>query len=72
MVLPEQRSIPGALASRRRISGIFHRNKLTAKRKRGLSMIELLCVIGIIAILLALYLGPISKAFVHVKKVLGN
>ena len=35
-------------------------------------MIELLCVIAIIAILLALYLGPISKAFVHVKKVMGN
>jgi prepilin-type N-terminal cleavage/methylation domain-containing protein len=41
-------------------------------RKHGLSMIELLCVIAIIAILLALYLGPISKAFVHVKKVMGN
>ena len=33
---------------------------------------ELLCVIAIIAILAALYLGSISKVFVHVKKVLGN
>jgi len=41
-------------------------------RKRGVTLIELLCVIGIIGILLALYLGPISKAFVHVKKTLGN
>lgn len=41
-------------------------------RKGGMSMIELLCVIAIIAILLALYLGPISKAFVHVKKFLSN
>lgn len=35
-------------------------------------MVELLCVIGIIGILLALYLGPISKAFVHVKKFLSD
>jgi prepilin-type N-terminal cleavage/methylation domain-containing protein len=41
-------------------------------RKGGMSLIELLCVIAIIAILLALYLGPISRAFVHVKKVLGD
>ena len=41
-------------------------------QKAGLSMIELLCVIAIIAILLALYLGPISKAFVHVKKFLTD
>jgi prepilin-type N-terminal cleavage/methylation domain-containing protein len=41
-------------------------------QKDGLSMIELLCVIAIIAILLALYLGPISKAFVHVKKFLSD
>lgn len=39
---------------------------------RGLTFIELLCVIAIIAILAAFYLGAISKAFVHVKKVLGN
>jgi prepilin-type N-terminal cleavage/methylation domain-containing protein len=37
-----------------------------------MSMVELLCVIAIIAILLALSLGPIIKAFHHTKKVLGN
>lgn len=37
-----------------------------------MSLIELLCVIAIIGILLALYLGPIAKAFVHVKKFLEN
>jgi prepilin-type N-terminal cleavage/methylation domain-containing protein len=42
------------------------------RRKCGMSLIELLCVKAIIAILLALYLGPMSKAFVHVKKVLGD
>jgi prepilin-type N-terminal cleavage/methylation domain-containing protein len=36
-------------------------------RKSGLTLIELLCVIGIIAILAALYLGVISKAFVKSK-----
>ena len=39
---------------------------------RGLTLIVLMCVIAIIAILAALYLGVISKTFVHVKKVLGN
>ena len=37
-----------------------------------MTLMELLCVIAIIAILAAFYLGAISKAFVHVKKVLGN
>ena len=35
-------------------------------------MIELLCVIGIISLLAALYLGAIAKAFIHVKKMLGG
>jgi prepilin-type N-terminal cleavage/methylation domain-containing protein len=42
------------------------------RRTRGLTLIELLCVIAIIAILAAFYLGAVSKAFVHVKKVLGH
>lgn len=41
-------------------------------RKRGATLMELMCVIAIIAILAALYLGVISKTFIHVKKVLGN
>jgi prepilin-type N-terminal cleavage/methylation domain-containing protein len=40
--------------------------------RHGLTLIELLCVIAIIAILAAFYFGAISKAFVHVKKMLGN
>lgn len=38
----------------------------------GLSLIELLCVVAIISILVAIYLGVIAKALGHVKKVLGN
>jgi prepilin-type N-terminal cleavage/methylation domain-containing protein len=38
----------------------------------GLSLLELLCVIAIIAIIAALYLGVIAKAFIHIKKTLGN
>jgi prepilin-type N-terminal cleavage/methylation domain-containing protein len=40
--------------------------------KSGVTMTELLCVIAIISILLALSMGPIVKAFIHVKKFLGN
>jgi prepilin-type N-terminal cleavage/methylation domain-containing protein len=36
-------------------------------RKTGMSLPELLCVIAIIAILGALYLSSVSKAFMHVK-----
>jgi prepilin-type N-terminal cleavage/methylation domain-containing protein len=36
-------------------------------RKSGMSLTELLCVIAIIAILAALYLSTISRAFMHVK-----
>jgi prepilin-type N-terminal cleavage/methylation domain-containing protein len=39
---------------------------------RGLTMVELLCVMAIIAILVALSLGPIMKAFAHAKHVVGN
>ena len=40
--------------------------------RRGMTLLELICVIAIIAILAAFYLGAISKAFIHVKKFLGN
>jgi prepilin-type N-terminal cleavage/methylation domain-containing protein len=42
------------------------------KQKTGVTLIELLCVIAIIAILVGLLIGPIFKAFSHAKKVLGN
>lgn len=42
------------------------------RQKRGLSLIELLCVIAIIAILAGLYFGAIARAFVHIKKFLGG
>lgn len=51
------------------------RNILMAQNqseKSGVTMTELLCVIAIISILLALSMGPIVKAFIHVKKFLGN
>jgi prepilin-type N-terminal cleavage/methylation domain-containing protein len=38
---------------------------------RGFSLTELLCVIAIISILAAMYMGAIAKVFIHVKKVLG-
>ncbi|HLX70845.1 MAG TPA: prepilin-type N-terminal cleavage/methylation domain-containing protein [Verrucomicrobiae bacterium] len=45
---------------------------MAPKRHRifGMTMMELLCVIAIISILAALYLGVIAKAFVHAKKFL--
>ena len=46
---------------------VFKRN-----RSAGLSLVELLCVIAIIAILAALYMGPIAKAFVRVKHMFGH
>jgi prepilin-type N-terminal cleavage/methylation domain-containing protein len=39
-------------------------------RSAGWTLTELLCVIAIISILSAIYLGVIAKAFVHVKKFL--
>ena len=41
-------------------------------RNTEFSLIELLFVIAIISILAALYFGVIARAFLHVKKVLGN
>jgi prepilin-type N-terminal cleavage/methylation domain-containing protein len=46
--------------------------KLKANNRRGLSLIELLCVIAIIGILLALYLPSIFRAFTKVKKMFGH
>jgi prepilin-type N-terminal cleavage/methylation domain-containing protein len=38
----------------------------------GMTLIELLCVMAIIAILAALYVGVIARAFIHIKRTLGN
>jgi len=38
-----------------------------SKRPTGLTLLELLCVIGIITILAALLLGPVHKAYARVK-----
>jgi len=39
-------------------------------RAAGMTLTELLCVIAIISILAALYLGGIASAFAHIKKFL--
>jgi prepilin-type N-terminal cleavage/methylation domain-containing protein len=45
---------------------------MTRRRKRlaGLSLTELVCVIAVIAILAALYIGVITRAFARVVKFL--
>ncbi len=43
-----------------------------SNRRAGMSLMELLCVILIISILAALYLGPIAKAFLKVKRMFGG
>ena len=40
--------------------------------KSGMSLMELLCVIAIIGILAALYLGAIARAFRHILKFLNG
>jgi prepilin-type N-terminal cleavage/methylation domain-containing protein len=44
--------------------------KLRANQRRGMTLTELLCVLAIIAILAALYLPAIARAFVRVKRFL--
>jgi prepilin-type N-terminal cleavage/methylation domain-containing protein len=39
-------------------------------RKTGMTLTELLCVVGIIAFLAALDLSTIAKVFMHIKKFL--
>jgi len=39
---------------------------------RGFSLTELLCVIAIISILAAMYLGAIAKAYLHTRKMFGH
>lgn len=41
-------------------------------RRSGLTLTELLCVVAIIGILSAMYLGAISKAFARIKAFLGG
>lgn len=41
-------------------------------RNPGFSLIEMLCVFVIMSIVTAMYFGYIAKAFLHMKKVLGN
>lgn len=45
---------------------------VSLNRKSGMSMMELLCVIAIISILAALYLGAIARAFRHILKFLNG
>lgn len=40
------------------------------QRNLGWTLTELLCVMAIISILAAIYLGAIAKAFIHVRKFL--
>ena len=42
------------------------------RRRGGMSLTELLCVIAIIAILASFYLGAIARAFVRIKKFLDG
>jgi prepilin-type N-terminal cleavage/methylation domain-containing protein len=50
----------------------FDHKLIPWRRGSGMSLIELMCVIAIIAILAAIYVGVIAKAFIHVKKTLGH
>lgn len=45
---------------------------LMCQRQGGWTLTELLCVMTIISILAAMYLGVIAKAVIHVKKFLDS
>jgi prepilin-type N-terminal cleavage/methylation domain-containing protein len=47
-------------------------NLIRSRRPDGVTMVELLCVIAIITILAALMMGPMIKAFLHARKVIGG
>lgn len=47
-------------------------SKWNKRKLAGVNMIELLCVMAIIAILAALYLPAVMKAFLRVKKFLSG
>jgi prepilin-type N-terminal cleavage/methylation domain-containing protein len=47
-------------------------NPKSAKSRSGMTLLEILCVMAIIAILAAMYIGVIARAFVHVKKIAGH
>jgi prepilin-type N-terminal cleavage/methylation domain-containing protein len=46
------------------------RMKLQTSEHKGVTLTELLCVIAILAILAALYLPAISRAYLRIKKLL--
>jgi prepilin-type N-terminal cleavage/methylation domain-containing protein len=49
----------------------YMRTRIT-RSKNGMSLVEVLCVVTIIAILAALYLGAIARAFRHILKFLNG
>jgi len=51
---------------------VIHLARRTLTRRAGMSLMELLCVIVIISILAALYLGTIARAWASIKRFLGQ